>query len=485
MPDGGARPTVWPMSRLRLLGAVLAAPLLLPAAAGAYSTIGASPDIAIPTTPLVGCAPAAACTVVQDRLSNIDQRVSERGVVVRWRVHGEAGQVRLRRVGGGATATEPLPTTAGTAEYLAQLPVQAGDMLAVDLLGGAQLSREPNVIGLGSDIAATWVPPLADGETRAPSESLEAYWLYQAVIEPDRDGDGRGDETQDPDGGVVTPPPAPPGPPSPPDTPVTPPGQGEERTDAPRVEPPRAGPTLKLAGSAAATKKGVVTIALANPYDVALKGSLTLKQGSRKAGSARVSLAARGSRSLTVKLSKPALRALRKKRSLKLSAALTLRAPSGKVRTTRATVTAKLGPAPRRGTPSRPGSGGGRTDGGRGGAGFDGTYRAPDGQVMVVENGRVLSFSGTITTYCTKSSKQKNVSYGMFGDDPDPTVAADGSFAYEATSGYGFVKLKYDGRISGDVVSGKFNVEDTSPLLGTGRFEFDYCFAGKDYRLSR
>ncbi|MDW5592743.1 hypothetical protein VSS74_00240 [Conexibacter stalactiti] len=473
------------MSRLRLLGAVLAAPLLLPASASAATTIGASPAIAIPTTPLIGCAPAAACTIAQDRLSNIDQRVSERGVVVRWRVHGEGGQARLRRVGGGTTATESLPTTAGSAEYLAQLPVQAGDVLAVDLLGGAGLSRELNPIGLGSDIALTWTPPLADGETRAPSESSEAYWLYQADIEPDRDGDGLGDETQDPDGGVVTPPPPPPPPPAPPGPPVTPPGQGEERTQAPRVEPPRAGPTLKLAGSAAATKKGVVTIALANPYDVALKGSLTLKQGSRKAGSAKVSLTARGNRSLTVKLSKPAARTLAKKRSLKLSATLTLRGPSGKARTTRATVTAKLGPAPRRGTPTRPGNDGGRTGGGRSGAGFDGTYRAPDGQVMVVENGRVLSFSGTITTYCTKSSKQKNVSYGMFGDDPDPTVAADGSFAYEATRGYGFIKLKFDGRINGDVVTGKFNVEDTSPLLGTGRFEFDYCFAGKDYSLSR
>jgi len=288
-----------PMSRLRLLGAVLAAPLLLPAAASAATTIGVSPDVAGEATPLVGCAPASACTVAQDRYANEDLRVGERGVVVRWRVHGGGGQARLRRVGGGATAAEALPTTAGTAEYLAQLPVQAGDVIAVDLLGGAQLSREPNVIGLGSDIAVTWVPPLADGETRASSEQVEAYWLYQADIEPDRDGDGLGDETQDPDGGVVTPPPGPPGPPAPPappGPPATPPGQGEERTQAPRVEPPRAGPTLKLAGKAAATTKGIVTIALANPYDVALKGTLTLKQGSRKAGSVKVSLGARGSK---------------------------------------------------------------------------------------------------------------------------------------------------------------------------------------------
>ncbi|HST40398.1 MAG TPA: hypothetical protein VLK58_12865, partial [Conexibacter sp.] len=266
------------MSRLRLLGAVLAAPLLLPAAASAATTIGVSPDVAGEATPLVGCAPASACTVAQDRYANEDLRVAERGVVVRWRVHGGGGQARLRRVGGGATAAEALPTTAGTAEYLAQLPVQAGDLLAVDLLDGAQLSREPDPLQIGGYLATTWTPQLADGETRAPSNAFEGYWLYQAVVEPDNDGDGLGDESQDPDGGVVTPPPGPPGPPSPPappGPPATPPGQGEERTQAPRVEPPRAGPTLKLAGSAAATKKGVVTIALANPYDVALKGTLT------------------------------------------------------------------------------------------------------------------------------------------------------------------------------------------------------------------
>jgi sorbitol-specific phosphotransferase system component IIA len=487
MPVREALRTVRPMSRHLLLGAVLAAPLLLTPSASAAYTLGASPEIAGEATPLIGCAPAT-CTVAQDRYANEALRVRERGVVVRWRVSGEGGQARLRRVGGGATAAEALPTTVGPAEFLTRLPVAPGDTLAVDLLDGAHLSREPDPLQIGGYVANAWVPALGDGETRAPSESFEGYWLYQVDVEPDNDGDGLGDETQDPDGGVPPTPPGPPAPPSPP-SPPTPPGPGPSpdvpRVETPRVEPPRAGPTLKFAGKASATKKGAVAVSLVNPYDVALKGTLTLKQGRRKAGSAKVSLAARGERTVSVRLSKPAARALTRKRTLKLSAALTLRGPSGKARTTRATVTAKLGPAPRRPTPrtetpTRPGR-----DDGRAGLPFDGTYRAPDGQVMVVENGRVLTFSGMISTYCTRTAKQRNIDYGMFGDDPDPVVAADGSFAYEATRGYGFIKLKFDGRIKGDVASGRMVVEDRSPLLGTGRFEFDYCFAGKEWTLTR
>jgi cytoskeletal protein CcmA (bactofilin family) len=73
----------------------------------------------------------------------------------------------------------------------------------------------------------------------------------------------------------------------------------------------------------------------------------------------------------------------------------------------------------------------------------------------------------------------------MFGDDPDPRVAADGSFTWEATRGYGFVKLRFDGRIVGDVVRGRLMVEDRSVIRGSDRFEFDYCFAGDDFELKR
>lgn len=470
------------MSRHLLLGAVLAAPLLIPATAPAATTFGTSPDVAISETPLSGCpgiAPAP-CTVGQDRLSNLDLRVSENGVVVRWGLHGQGGQARLRRVGGGATAAGALPAAAGKQEFAAQLPVKTGDRLAVDLLDGAQISRQPAFFPSDADLADTWAPPLADGETRAPSETFEGYLIYQAVIEPDRDGDGLGDESQDPDHGtpvVVGPPEPRPPVDDPPRPPVT--------TVDPYAGLPAAGPTLKLAATATATRAGVVSLSLTNPYTFKLSGRAVLRQGRRTAGTATVKLGASGSSIVRLRLSKPVARTLARKRAVKLSLAVTLRAPVGKARTTRRTVTVKLGAPPRRATPRTPArrdDGGGTT--GRGGS-FDGTYRASDGQVMAVEGGVVKSFSGDLTLYCTKSGKQKRVAYGMFGDDPDPTIAADGTFAYEATTGYGFLKLKYDGRIQGDTATGKLMVEDRSPLLGGDKIDFDYCYAGKEWTLTR
>lgn len=477
------------MHRHPLLLACLAAVLLLPSAASASTTLGTTPDVALPTTPLAGCAPALACTVAQERLSNIDLRVPAAGVVVRWRVHGSGGQVRLRRVGGAATAPVALPASAGAVGQAAQLPVQAGDLLALDLLDGAQISREPAPFISGADVTSTWAPPLADGEARAPSASFEGYWLFEAEVEPDADGDGRGDETQDPDHGT---PPAQPGPPSDPGPPA-PPTPPTPPTPDPYAGLPAAGPALKLAATAAATRQGVVTIALANPYAFKLSGRAALRQGRRNAATAKVALAATSTRLLRLRLAKAAARTLARRRTLKLMLAVTLRAPVGKARTTTRAVIVKLG-AVARGTPPRSGGGTGGGTGGDsrggdapsgGGAGFDGTYRAPDGQTMVVANGFVTNFNGDLTLYCTKSERQTRTSYAMIADDPDPKVADDGSFTWEATRDYGFEKLRFDGRIQGDVATGRLMVEDRSPLLGGDKIDFDYCFAGKEFRLTR
>jgi hypothetical protein len=43
----------------------------------------------------------------------------------------------------------------------------------------------------------TWKPPLGDGEARAPFSTIDDELLVNADIEPDCDGDGLGDETQD------------------------------------------------------------------------------------------------------------------------------------------------------------------------------------------------------------------------------------------------------------------------------------------------
>ena len=57
--------------------------------------------------------------------------------------------------------------------------------------------------------------------------------------------------------------------------------------------------------------------------------------------------------------------------------------------------------------------------------------------------------------------------------------------------GYGFDKLKFDGVVKGGTVSGKLMVESRPPISGADpvrgmpRIEFEYCFAGRDYTLTK
>lgn len=483
----GPLPSLRGMHPHRIAVAALAATALAPAGAHAATTIGVSPDVALPGSPLFGCAPAPTCSIGLQSLSNAPFRVpavdgADRAVAVRWRIYGQGGQARLRRVGGGATAPLALPAVSGAQSAPAQLAVAAGDRLVVDLEGGAAIAGEPSPFD--SDVVEQWTPALGDGETRAPGATTSAWLYYQVDLEPDRDGDGLGDETQDAcvacdqgggtggDGGG---------------TGGTGGGTGgtgdggEGRAPVDPYAPIRSGgPRVTLAAKATATRAGVASLTVTNPYAFKLTGKVVAKRGRRAAGSARIALRAGATATVRLKLTAPTRAVLARKRSVKLALAATMRAPAGRARVTRRTVTVTLS-APARRAPA------GRGPAGRApaGNGFDGRYAAPDGWVMVVDGGIVKAFNGDLTTYCTASKKQKRVAFGMYGDDPKPAVAADGSVTYEATRGYGFVKLRFSGRISGGVAKGRLMVEDRSPLYGTGRLEFDYCFAGDDWELKR
>jgi hypothetical protein len=75
--------------------------------------------------------------------------------------------------------------------------VRAGDLIAVDLNAGEEIGivSHPTF----DSISMTFAPPLWTNMTRAPdsteTEDFEA--LFNATIEPDADGDGYGDETDD------------------------------------------------------------------------------------------------------------------------------------------------------------------------------------------------------------------------------------------------------------------------------------------------
>jgi hypothetical protein len=431
---------------------LLVAALAGPAAAQASERVGVDPDSVYGATPQT-CDDG--CTFVQDVNANLAVRVPAlaggRGVVTGWKVRGSGGSARLRRVDGvtarGATAWAAL--TGATQTVAASLPVRSGDRIGVDLSAGATIDGDESLYG---DTAFAWKPALGDAESSQPDEQLGGYVAYQAIVEPDADGDGRGDETQD--------------------TCVACGGGGKTPTPAPPADPyaaiRKAGPAVTLAGSGSLAKR-TVAVTVTNPYAFALTGKLTLKKGRKVAARARVKLAADESRTLNLKVK----RALARKRTLKLTAIAVMKAPVGKARTTRRKLTVtKVRPA----------------------KGVNGTYHGSGvsaGWTMVIDKGVVQNFNGTMTLYCTKQKEQETVTFAMVGDDPKPHVAADGSFAWEATKNYGFQKLKFSGRVSGAAATGKIVVEDrpliqgTDPVSGMPRIEAEYCFAGADYTLTR
>jgi hypothetical protein len=443
------------MHRLPLSLVVAAAVLAGPAAAQGSETIGVDPAGVYGATPQT-CDDG--CTLVQDVNANLAVRVPAlaggRGVITSWKVRGSGGSARLRRVEGvaarGATAWAAL--TGNTQTVAASLPVRSGERIGVDLSAGATIAGDESFYG---DTLLAWRPALGDSETSNPDAEIGGYVAYQAVVEPDADGDGLGDDTQDSCvacGGGKTPGPKPPGP----------------QPGDPYAAIRAAGPRVSLPGAGSLVKRSV-SVTVANPYAFALTGKLTLKQGRKVAARARLKLAASESRTVTVKV-KPALA---RKRKLKLTASAVMKAPVGKARTTTRKLTV---------TRVRPAKG---VDGKYGGKGLSA------GWVMVVDKGVVENFNGTMTLYCTKQKEQETVTFAMVGDDPKPHVAADGTFAWEATKNYGFQKLKFSGRVSGGTVTGKIVVEDrpliqgTDPVSGMPRIEAEYCFAGADYTLTR
>ena len=244
----------------------------------------------------------------------------------------------------------------------------------------------------------------------------------------------------------------------------------------------RAGVRNLVLPAQAALRRGAVTMLVSNPNGFRAQGSLELRLGKKRLGKTAFALPARGGRKLTVRLDRPGAAKRAREEGKGLTSVATFRDQAGHLRRTTATIglsatstdggppAPKAPPTPAPEPPSGP----------------DGTYHGADGLTVVIAGGKVTSFSGQITTYCTKGEKQKSVSFGMFGDDPDPQVGADGSFAYEATTGYGFVKLKYEGRVSGSTAGGNLVVEDRSPISPSdGRLDFDYCFAGADWSATR
>ena len=128
------------------------------------------------------------------------------GVIVAWTLRSGSSlvehKVRLRVIrGSAAVATGPqetLPLSAGFNHFLARIPVKAGDKIGIDALEVTNVQSVPVIRSLTGADFQLWVPPLADGQALDPTTTGSDYeLLLNATLEPDADGDGWGDETQD------------------------------------------------------------------------------------------------------------------------------------------------------------------------------------------------------------------------------------------------------------------------------------------------
>lgn len=128
------------------------------------------------------------------------------GVVVRWRikVSGVAGPVALRITRPGdsdtrisvGTGVDRLPDDATPlvdeiSEFNARLPIEAGDALGLDYVSTTAFANTAGAV------SPRWSPRLVDGQAAVTTGSVDPELLINADIEPDADGDGYGDETQD------------------------------------------------------------------------------------------------------------------------------------------------------------------------------------------------------------------------------------------------------------------------------------------------
>jgi hypothetical protein len=102
--------------------------------------------------------------------------------------------------GSGASSPDVVPTTAGGLEtFPVRVPISQSDYVGLEQTGipggaGAAFARSDSVFGAGMAESA---PALPASGTPVSTSNQNSELLLQARVEPDADGDGFGDETQD------------------------------------------------------------------------------------------------------------------------------------------------------------------------------------------------------------------------------------------------------------------------------------------------
>jgi RTX calcium-binding nonapeptide repeat (4 copies) len=212
--------------------------LAVPSGAGAAVTIGQTFE------PNIGC--AANTTRLQFQSAQDLYVAPTDGVITRWDFQAPAAPSRMKfkvgRLVSGISFTivgesvEVAPVASAVNSYFTQISVKAGDILGSWTQSSASctgttapsLASPSNYRYRPGDVAP---PTTIDFTSLFPNARLD----LSAVLEPDCDNDGLGDQSQDNDISSCTPsPPPPPVPPvAPPAPPISPPGTPPATPEAP------------------------------------------------------------------------------------------------------------------------------------------------------------------------------------------------------------------------------------------------------------
>jgi hypothetical protein len=165
-------------ARRLLVLVLISVGLAVPASAGAtVVTIGSPLTTSLPPQPINGGPLSIINSQMPDLGANVVSPIS--GTVVRWRITGAVGgPFKLRVVtphGDGtttfdATSAPQTPTGTGTLTFATNLPIKAGDSIALDTAKatGDQIGANTSLAGASLSL---FIPPPANGTTLVPTSS--------------------------------------------------------------------------------------------------------------------------------------------------------------------------------------------------------------------------------------------------------------------------------------------------------------------------
>lgn len=192
---------------LRTTIAAFAVVLIAPASAAAAVTMGQSPPVA---------GTATSCNVSPSNQPDDWVQASNTtgnpytvptggGVITAWRTSTGSGPVKLRLFSLGGSGVTPVAEsdtehlTPTVTSFPTRIPVAGGERLGLSVLPGASLSdcySDTTSLGVQDTMFLAQAGPL--GVDEPVVDGSNATLLNVAVtLEPDADGDGYGDETQD------------------------------------------------------------------------------------------------------------------------------------------------------------------------------------------------------------------------------------------------------------------------------------------------